>query len=75
VLPKLFRRCTDYLRTRTPAETLVHWLRTSGDPDRPEDDAVVIGGRVTVRLSDLIEQRNDEIAFTADLLDLVFVEK
>ncbi len=51
------------------------WLRTSGDPGRPEDDAVVIGGRVTVRLSDLIEQRNDEIAFTADLLDLVFVEK
>jgi endonuclease YncB( thermonuclease family) len=75
VIPKLFRRCTDYLRTRQPAETLVHWLRTHGDPARPEDDAVVVGGRMTVRLSDLVEQRNDEIAFTADLLDLVFVEK
>lgn len=75
VVPKLFRRCTDYLRTRTPGETLVHWLRTHGDPARPEDDLVVIGGRFTVHLSDLVEQRNDEITFTADLLDLVFVEK
>lgn len=75
VLPKLFRRCTDYLRTRTRGETLVHWLQTHGDRTRPEDDLVVIGGRVTVRLSSLIEQRREEIAFSADLLDLVFVEK
>ncbi|MDQ3632152.1 MAG: thermonuclease family protein [Actinomycetota bacterium] len=75
VLPKLFRRCTDYLDTRTRGETLVHWLRTHGDPTRPEDDLVVIGGRTTVRLSSLIEQRRAEIAFTADLLDFVFVEK
>lgn len=53
----------------------MHWLRTHGDPARPEDDLVVVGGRLTVHLSDLVEQRNDEIAFTADLLDLVFVEK
>lgn len=75
ILPKLFRRGSDYLRTRTPGETLVHWLQTHGDPLRPEDDAVVVGGRVTVRLSTLIEQRGDEIAFSADVLDLVFVEK
>ena len=75
VLPKLFRRCSDYLRTRARGETLVHWLQTHGDPGRPEDDLVVIGGRTAVRLSTLVEQRRNEIAFMADLLDLVFVEK
>jgi len=75
ILPKLFRRCTDYLRTRSSGETLVHWLQTQGDPPGSEDDEVMIGGRTLVRLSDLIEQRNTKIAFSADLLDLVFVEK
>jgi endonuclease YncB( thermonuclease family) len=74
VLPKLFRRCSDYLRTRTPGETLPAWLRTHGDPARPEDDRVIVAGTET-RLSDLVEQRGEEIAFAADLLDLVFVEK
>ena len=75
ILPKLFRRCTDYLRTRSSGETLVHWLQTQGDPPGSEDDEVVIGGRTIVRLSDLIEQRKTKITFNADLLDLVFVEK
>ncbi len=69
------QRCSDYLRTRARGETLVHWLKTHGDPGRPEDDLVVIGGRTAVRLSTLVEQRRNEIAFMADLLDLVFVEK
>jgi hypothetical protein len=75
ILPKLFRRCTDYLRTRTLGETLPHWLRTHGGPTRPEDDAVSVAGQPLVRLSDLVEQRGSTISFSADLLDLVFEEK
>jgi endonuclease YncB( thermonuclease family) len=74
ILPKLFRRCTDYLETRQGRETLRTWLRTTGDETRPEDDRVLVG-RIQTRLSDLVEQRNRTIAFAADLLDLVFIEK
>jgi endonuclease YncB( thermonuclease family) len=75
VLPKLFRRCSDYLRTRAPDETLPDWLRTHGPPERPEDDQVIVGGAVETRLSELVEQRGTSIAFPVDLLDIVFVEK
>lgn len=75
VLPKLYRRCTDYLETRTRGQTLPDWLRTTGDADRPEDDRVIVGGRIRTRLSELVEQRNATIAFSADPLDLVFIEK
>jgi endonuclease YncB( thermonuclease family) len=75
VLPKLFRRCSDYLRTRAPDETLRDWLRTHGPPERPEDDRVIVGGSVQTRLSELVEQRDTSIAFPVDLLDIVFVEK
>jgi endonuclease YncB( thermonuclease family) len=75
VLPKLFRRCSDYLRTRTPGETLRDWLRTHGPPERPEDDQVIVGGNVQTRLSELVEQRGTSIEFPVDLLDIVFVEK
>ncbi len=74
ILPKLFRRCTDYLETRQGRETLRTWLRTTGDETRPEDDRVLVG-RIETRLSDLVEQRNRIIAFSADPLDLVFIEK
>jgi hypothetical protein len=72
ILPKLFRRCTDYLRTRTAGETLPDWLRARPDT---EDDEVSVAGGPLVRLSDLVEQRGDEIALTAPLLDLVFQER
>lgn len=75
ILPKLYRRATDYLRTRAPGQTLPEWLRTTGDPDRPEDDRVLVDGRVRTRLSELVEQRNETIAFSGDPLDLVFIEK
>lgn len=75
VLPKLFRRCSDYLRTRTPEETLPDWLRTHGPPERPEDDRVIVGGDVQTRLSELVRQNETSIEFPVDLLDIVFVEK
>jgi endonuclease YncB( thermonuclease family) len=71
VLPKLFRRCTEWLRTRRPGEGLVDWLRR---PDRPaplDDEALLDGARV--RLSDLIEQEGDAVRFLADPLALTFL--
>src|SRR5262245_59351007 len=75
ILPKLFRRCTDYLRTRGAAETLPDWLRTHGGPTRPEDDQLRVRGGKLQRLSDLVVQQGDQIGLHADLLDIVFVEK
>lgn len=76
ILPKLYRRCTDYLETRSSArETLPQWLRATGDDARPEDDRVLVAGGIQTRLSELVEQRNRSIAFSADPLDLVFIEK
>jgi hypothetical protein len=45
-----------------------------GGRDAPEDDRVLVG-RIETRLSELVEQRNRTIAFSADPLDLVFIEK
>lgn len=70
ILPKLYRRCTDYLESRERRQTLPQWLRETGD----EDDRVIVG-RIRTRLSELVEQRNRIIAFSGDPLDLVFIEK
>jgi endonuclease YncB( thermonuclease family) len=76
ILPKLFRRCTDYLDTRSSRrQTLPQWLRETGDDRRPEDDRVIVAERIETRLSELVEQRNRTIAFSADPLDLIFIEK
>ena len=78
ILPKLFRRCTDYLKARAEgfSGTLPDWLvSVSASGSRPEDDRVLIGGRTEVPLSQIVKQLNDRISFTADLLDVVFVEK
>jgi len=40
-----------------------------------EDDRVIVAGRIETKLSELVEQRNRTIAFSADPLDLVFIEK
>ena len=77
ILPKLFRRCTDYLKARAEgfSGTLPDWLvSVSASGSRPEDDRVLIGGRTEVPLSRIVRQLNDRISFTADLLDVVFVE-
>jgi endonuclease YncB( thermonuclease family) len=78
ILPKLFRRCTDYLKARDKgfAGTLPDWLvAVSASGTRPEDDLVLIGGRTEVRLSAIVKQLNERVSFGADLLDVVFVEK
>jgi endonuclease YncB( thermonuclease family) len=78
ILPKLFRRCTDYLKAVSKGFTgnLGDWLlASSATPTRDENDRVLVHDTIEVHLSDLIVQRNQHIAFQADLLDITFVEK
>jgi len=78
ILPKLFRRCTDYLRDVTKGfrGNLADWIQTvSATGSRNENDGVVVFDAFTVHLTDLLEQRNNRIAFLVDTLDVTFVEK
>ncbi|MCL1466707.1 thermonuclease family protein [Argonema galeatum] len=78
ILPKLFRRCIDYLKAVDGGfrGNLEDWLIDSSKIlSRNENDRVVIRDSEEVRLSELLVQRNSKIVFQADLLDLTFVEK
>ncbi len=78
VLPKLFRRCTDYLKARDAgfAGLLPEWMTAvSATGRRPENDLLLIGGKTEVALSTVVQHLNDRIRFTADILDVVFIEK
>jgi endonuclease YncB( thermonuclease family) len=78
ILPKLFRRSTDYLKDVAKGAfdgNLDEWLVWKSQGSRSENDKVVLLNRTEVPLSALVDQRNRTIAFQADLLDIVFVEK
>jgi len=78
ILPKLFRRCTDYLKAVAGGYSgnLADWLEgVSLQESRNENDAIIIRDRTQVSLSSLIEQYNSQIVFQEDLLDITFVEK
>ena len=77
VMPKLFRRCTDYLADveRGFGGTLADWLQASrSSRQRDEDDRVLVADRYEARLSDLLLLRHRRVALQADPLDLAFVE-
>ncbi len=77
ILPKLFRRCTDYLKARQKGfkGTLAEWLiSTQGKGAQDQDDEVWVGGK-KVRLSSLLAQQGGTLRFLADVARLVFVEK
>jgi hypothetical protein len=75
ILPKLFRRCTDYLQQKFPG-TLEEWLRSKASGPRPEDDRVVIkSSGFETSFSELVETINSRVTLKADPLDIVFVEK
>lgn len=76
ILPKLFRRATDYLtaRDRGQATSFLGWLAQTTAAGFPENDEVEIGGR-RLTLADLIHEDGTTISLDANLLDLVFVEK
>jgi endonuclease YncB( thermonuclease family) len=78
ILPKLFRRCTDYLKAvgKGFVGNLTDWMvQVSASGSRNENDLVVIGDSIEVHLADLLHQRNQRVALQTDLLDLTFVEK
>ena len=78
ILPKLFRRCTDYLKAVAGGfnGNLTEWLiSTSASVSRQEDDQVVVNNSIVVRLSSLIIQSNRTSIFQTDPLDIMFVEK
>jgi endonuclease YncB( thermonuclease family) len=77
ILPKLFRRCTDYLRARTQGftGTLPEWIASTATAGPVNEDDAVWDGATPTHLADLIQQTGDHVQFTADLLNLVFVEK
>ncbi|MEJ7787572.1 MAG: hypothetical protein WKF96_22440 [Solirubrobacteraceae bacterium] len=78
VLPKLFRRCTDYIKAREggfAGQLPDRLVAASTTGRRPENDLLLIGGKTEVALSSVVQHLNDRIAFTVDILDVVFVEK
>lgn len=78
ILPKLFRRCSDYLKARANGyqRNLDDWLvDVSATGRRPEDDRLLISGDTEVTLSAVLRQHNNRIRFPVDLLDIVFIEK
>ncbi len=82
IFPKLFRRCTDYLKALKGGfrGELKDWI-LSTSTTRNENDGVVIWnaanpqGSVRTHLSELINQRNNRVGLQGDLLSLVFIEK
>jgi endonuclease YncB( thermonuclease family) len=78
VLPKLFRRCTDYLKAEAKGFNgeLTDWLNANSSGSRRENDLVLLeSSGIEVPFSSLIKQLNRRISLTADLLDLTFLEK
>jgi hypothetical protein len=76
ILPKLFRRCTDYLKAVEKGfdGNLSEWIVAVSATTRSENDPVVLADGTEVRLADLIMQMNSNIVFQPDLLDIAFVE-
>ena len=76
ILPKLFRRATDYLSAKRKNKTSTsfkQWLIDSRDTANSQDGLLLERGSKK-RLSDLIEQNGSRVRFKADTLELVFNE-
>lgn len=77
IFPKLFRRCTDYLKDVAKGfeGNLSDWMVAISEGSRQENDQVVLADHTTVPFSTLIQQRNSHIVFQPDLLSITFVEQ
>jgi endonuclease YncB( thermonuclease family) len=76
ILPKLFRRATDYLSAKRKKKTTAsfkNWLIESRDTASSQDGLLLERGNKR-RLSDLIEQNGSRVRFKANTLELVFNE-
>ncbi len=77
ILPKFFRRASDYLDAKRKKEfkgNIKAWLEWTKSSGKSENDLVQIGDTKKL-LSDWLEVRSGNVAFTGDLLEAVFVEK
>ena len=72
ILPKLFRRCSDYLRDGARRDAAAVAARRRGEPNSPDDEVLVDGQ--TRRFSDLVSHDGQRIAFLADPLEILFVD-
>jgi endonuclease YncB( thermonuclease family) len=78
ILPKLFRRASDYLKdvdSGAFAGNLSDWIRAHTGGSRPENDRVQVGNWGEFYLADLLYQLNNDVAFLPDVMDIVFVAK
>ncbi len=82
IMPKLFRRSTDYLSDVAKgvfAGNLSDWLRDKSGGSRPENDLVLLNdgtaNAVEVPFSELVQQFNANVSFTPDVCTIAFVEK
>jgi len=77
IFPKLFRRCTDYLKAVASGfqGNLTDWMQSVSRGSRHEDDQVLLDDGTVVPFSSLILQRNDKISFQPDQLTVTFVEQ
>ena len=76
ILPKLFRRATDYLsavRKNKTRASFKKWFIDSRNTASPQDGLLLERGSKK-RLSDLIEETGTRVRFKADTLELVFNE-
>lgn len=79
IFPKLFRRCTDFLKAAGAAQVgfdLTDWLLQHPS----EDDQLFVETKhgahpLTVSLHAVLAQHNGKLAFQLDVLDVVFIEK
>ena len=75
IFPKLYRRCIDFLRDRNKGFSgdILEWIENKGEK---ENDQVIINERdFPSRLSNIVEVHNDKVSLTADITDLIFIEK
>ncbi|XXX80306.1 thermonuclease family protein [Sorangium sp. So ce134] len=75
ILPKLFRRSVDYIKSEFDG-TLEEWLRARDSGPRPENDLVLLESiGFETSLSEIVETVNGYVRLKHDFLDVVFVEK
>ncbi|WP_437592496.1 thermonuclease family protein [Sorangium sp. So ce1000] len=75
ILPKLFRRSVDYIKSGFDG-TLEEWLQARNSGPRPENDRVLLeSAGFETSLSEIVETINGYVRLKHDFLDVVFVEK
>lgn len=78
ILPKLFRRCADYLQAKKEgfAGELEDWLREQSSRLQGKNDLVLLEpSGANVNFSSLIKQHKSRVYFGADILQITFVNK